>query len=197
MTEETLEALREFDLNEVYETLLIYAKIRIRKYRWPLGPRLLPEGYDAESIVQEAFKKFIEGERKWNCQKYPDFVIWMKSSVLRSLIGHLFNCEANKNEGPFTEDGLEYLLGHLDQVPQENSCYTARMSDEILKSVEGDEELMDLVECFLDGVSKPKQIAERMGLTPTQASRLKEKLYRRAVKIREKVIKESEHECER
>ena len=56
-----------------HDALVIYAERRCRKWRWPTGNSAnMPGGVSPEDIEQEAWKRFLCGERNWKFEVNPE-----------------------------------------------------------------------------------------------------------------------------
>lgn len=181
------EELQDLDWDLIYRSLLKYTKRKVESLKWPLGNRVLPSGFDAETLAQEAITLFLEGKRKWNPAKHQDLLTFLKKSVADSLVSHLIDSSETRKVAPLTEKGEFILECQAIPVPPENSEYTERLFDAVMKATSTDEELSTVIECLIDDIVAPREIAQKMGLTPKEVSRLKERLKARYVKLRDRI----------
>lgn len=188
----TEERLADVDWDGIYRSLLKYTKIKVYRLHWPLGPEVLPSGYDAEALAQESILRLLNGERNWDVVKFPDLLDFLKASVIDSLVSHLRDRVELKKTAPLNEAGELLLESEPISLPAENSEYTSLLANAIVDASSDDEELSTVVECLLEDIIKPREIAQKMGLTPREASRIKERLKAKCTRIRDSVRKSLE-----
>lgn len=90
---ERLRQLAEADPERVTLALVRYAGWRLTRLR--LGSRGLAGGVTAQDLAQEAIRKFLDGERKWNRAVYPTLLDFLKS-VVNSLMWNLLASEEHR-----------------------------------------------------------------------------------------------------
>jgi DNA-directed RNA polymerase specialized sigma24 family protein len=106
-----LQKLTNAELGRMLKELTYYATININK----LG--LLPKSEIAsvtgEDFAQEAFKRVIEGKRKWNTADYPDLCEFLRMVVF-SLIRNLI--KKSRKSPVSIKDLNEIILNDSDEV---------------------------------------------------------------------------------
>src|SRR5262245_60748681 len=102
-----LERTPEDELEKMILELGCYA-VRVRnEYRWRTSDReALPKGETIKSVVSLALEKVLAGERRWNPEKQPDFMRFMRD-VIDSLINHLARSKDNALLTPVPEKSSE------------------------------------------------------------------------------------------
>lgn len=182
-----LDLIQQADWDDIYPRLMKYAlsKLSIRSGS-PLEG--VPTKTLAQDIVNEAIRKVIEGDRKWDPERGSLFN-YLKYSVIQSEISHLYESDYYylTSRMPDTQGGRESVSVNTNEVssrsqapsehapsinpgiPQspEEALVENEVHNQLLKAVEGDEELEGIVLCILEGHEKPKIIAELLGVNPT------------------------------
>ncbi len=172
--------LEDVDWDHVYPRLLRYAIYKCRKFEW-LGTST----FDAESMAQEAvalvFGRGKDGNyRNWNRKKCPDLVKFLEG-VVDSLVNHEFervktfrvesiDCEeqsANKVlcNYDLTKIDMVDIFSPMDpQKEMEMKENILRLVTTIREAAGGDEIAKRVVECLEQGVGKPREIADAIGI---------------------------------
>ena len=89
-TVKVLEALQQLSDEQwalILKKLTLYADYKLDNLGFQ--PRTEFDSVDGEDFVQEAIKRVIEGTRKWNIDKHPDFLIFLKMVVKSLILNHL------------------------------------------------------------------------------------------------------------
>lgn len=168
------------DWNYVYPRLLRYATYKCKKFEW-LGT----SKFDAESMAQEAvalaFGCGKDGNyRNWNRKKCPDLIKFLEG-VVDSLVNHEYekvktfkveslDCETQSgNDALRDSDPTE--INVFDIFSPMDPLKALEMKENILKLVTTireaagcDETMKMVVECLEQGVGKPREIADNIGI---------------------------------
>lgn len=134
------------------------------------------------SEVQELI--LIKGSRRWNIDHYPTF----QEFIISVIDSHLNN---QLNKGAFKEVDLEEHNTHNGSAPSpEAELEFQELREKVFKMLneEGasDDEMI-IFECMAEGITKPKEIREELGITEKDFHNLWRKLDRRLQKIRKKL----------
>ena len=185
---DTLLRLNTANWGKIYPALVLYARFKARSLCWRSGNMLdLTKGMNPEDIVNEAIRKVYEGERVWDPIKMPDLLEFLKSSTLASMFNELAQSADNRLVQRFSEPqdindtlgdrkrSLEPNGGVLhrrdsplnpeeQRLAQESEQQAKEIFSELKSSTTRDAELQAILECIMDDVTAPGQIAERKGL---------------------------------
>ena len=87
-----------------FHELVIHAERKCKRLYWRTGPRDLPGGHTAETVVEEAIRRLFEGRRSWNHERYPgESPVAFLKAVVDSLVSDLVRGEDHKHAA-FLED---------------------------------------------------------------------------------------------
>ena len=164
----------DYDWENIALELTYHAVVKVKRLRWRTGSyESLPQGKTPEDLAYEAIEKVFSGDRRWNPDKNPDLLRYLKS-VVDSLVSHLVESENHKRLQyfPETEDGVDLeevlplaatSLSRRPKTPEEELLAKEReerVLSEIFDAVDGDVELGALVEALMEGYTKPAEIAQ-------------------------------------
>ena len=120
----------------------------------------------SRSVVGEVINKiFIEKDRNWNIERYPDFDEFIVG-VIDSHINNIFN---TKDKETTVGDNEFILDNNIESEPgTEEVIITSELRkqifDELQQAGAEDDELL-IFECLADGIIKPNKIKEELGLS--------------------------------
>lgn len=149
-------------------------------------------------MVTQSILKILEGNITWDPFKKPDIEIFLKS-VIKTQINHLYTSKEYRITSRASEEtgGADEAVDHADPVEthavlspcnpldpemallkKEREQAESSFMESVLKKVEGDSELEMMTLCILDGVWKPREISEKLGIGVAQVYNLKKRLRR-------------------
>lgn len=195
-----VKALEDQLTDEVVKRLIAYADYKTRRRYWQgiLGGEL-PEGNEAGDLVAQAVERVLDGRRKWDPGKDPDLLEYLKS-VIDSLASNLVKGWANRHMR--TDAALtpprerERGRGVFDDFhgerndPEEELLQKERIQQAddflwpLLEDLDDDLLLQQMVECIVDGVTKPAEIAEKVGVKKKEVNNAKKRLKKRIEKFK-------------
>lgn len=187
MEEAIWKLLEKLDWEEITLELIDYANIRTRRLKWRTESNSdLPQGKRAEDIVQEAILQTFKGKRKWNPEKYPDILIFLKL-VINSIVSHLVNSQNHKRLQRLPENDNGKSLDNTFDLGYSPTPEDELLADETLgkiyEAISGDEELQSIVDAIMSGYTKSREIAEITGFDVSRVYQLRRKLDRRLNKL--------------
>jgi len=170
---------------------------RLVSYRWWRGNSngVLPEGYDPESIANEAVAELFNGK----CRLKPDYKREELGYELRRLVYNqvhrfqrrketlLVRNEVDLTPAPLRERGrsiVEAVPG-TDERPDEQAIRNEgwvlirRFMGEFSAFLGAEPELRELFECICGGCEKREEIAERLGIKVRAVTNARKRLDRR------------------
>ncbi len=175
---EVMDALEGQLTNDAVARLIAYAEQKVRRLYWQgiLGGEM-PEGYEPGDLVAQAVERVIDGRRKWDPEETPDLLEYL-TSVIDSLTSNLVKGWANRRmrtDAALTspkerERGRSAFDGVCDgRSDPGNELLRKEQKQEadaflwaLLEDLGDDPLLQKMVECFVDGVTKPAQIAQEL-----------------------------------
>lgn len=83
---EALHVLSNSELGRMLKELTFYAEIKLNKMGFV--PKSEIDSVTGEDFAQEAFKRTIEGRRKWNKTEYPDLCEFLRMVVISLIRNH-------------------------------------------------------------------------------------------------------------
>jgi hypothetical protein len=200
-----LERTPEDELEKMILELGCYA-VRVRnEYRWRTSDReALPKGETIKSIVSLAMEKVLAGERRWNPEKQPDFMRFMRD-VIDSLINHLARSKDNallttlpeesgqdeiswRAETDKSRSGAEWLARNeatpeqalLNEESEEQKNKAIRI---LLDECVGDQTLSKIVGAMLGGCDHCGEIAAAVGIEVREVYNAMKRLDRRVALV--------------
>lgn len=160
---EVLQGLSNNELGRMLKELTCYAEIRLNK----LGPGSKSEidSLAGEDFAQEAFKRVIEGKRKWNRKKRPDLCEFLRMVVFSLIRNH---SKMSISSPVKIKDLSEVDIDDSDSIGAELIDYSS--PDEVLITVEKWQRIEDAFGDDMDGfifftdwldAIPPRDIAEK------------------------------------
>lgn len=211
LPEKVRRKLGEIDWKKVIPELVIVSigLARRRYWRSP-DPDFLAKGLSPEDVVHECLKKIFENNWHWDPETHPDFVKFMKESVLPSFYAKLVRSRDNTLVRPFREDPNN-PGGTIEPVPassdlkhaahicgeqrnqeevlieEEEASDRARQAkvivDRLLEATQGDTTMTAILEAAMDGTSKPQAISQHAKIPVKDIYNAQKKLRRIHKKI--------------
>ena len=202
------ELLDQADWDDIIPKLLKHALSKLRRHFFydnsPLGGSKIEQL--AEDLVIDAVGKLWDETVSWEHGK-KDNLFYFLQGVINSQVSHLFDNDEYKTTGRFpvaTSEGaatdveVEELLKRAnphdeharDLTPStppnpEDALLTKEQeeqdkanADALLERLKGDKELEDVFLCIMGGTTKPREIAQEMGVEVKQVYNLQKKLRR-------------------
>ncbi|MGD0277827.1 MAG: hypothetical protein ABSC11_00820 [Smithella sp.] len=193
-----IQKLEQVDWDNVYPRLLRYATYKCKKFEW-LGTATFDPGGMAHEAVALVFGLGKDGNyRNWNRNKYPDIAKFLEG-VVDSLVNHeyektkTFKMESMDCENQTSVDNLRNsdssVRNYFDCFSVTDPATELEMKENILRMVtsirqatDGDETANMVVTCLEQGMGKPREIADEIGIDVTE-------VYQILRRIREKISK--------
>lgn len=203
MDENLIDLLKTENWDEIAPRLIAHAKWKCASYSWARNQHDLPKGLQAADIAMQAIDKLISGERIWDKNNQPNLLFFLKS-VIDSLIWHLVSSSSHQNERPSgfrskiptdnDSDPQDYdfiidTASSSDPTPEnfllnkENQARFWEIKNFLYELASGDEEVGMILLCMEEGIIKPKEIAEQLGLDVAKVNNAQKRLRRLATKI--------------
>jgi hypothetical protein len=120
--------------------------------------RDLPSTIEPEDLVMDAIDKVYSGVRKWDAQKDPDLLNFLKSVVQ----SHLDNEIRTGRHAQEFEELQESSAAVTEDIDSE--LYYQQMDEKIIETMKGDPEVCLVYKGFKDGL-KPGEISEEYGVS--------------------------------
>lgn len=201
-TAEVLRRLEEHPWEETTARLLRHALNKIGRHRWRGERRgYPPAGIEAEDVVQTVYEKLRSGRRDWKFDTHPDLFLWLRDQV-DSEISNLVRSAENRKT--VREETLPVAVAEADRTKNfdllANSAATPEeellvAEDEkrnqefffgLLEFMDGEEDLQKVVQTIVDGIRKPADIAQHLGVRADQIYACRKRLQRRLEEYRER-----------
>lgn len=196
--EKVLIILAEQPWEEITSRLTYHALKESKQLYWQgLFNGVFPGGLEAQDIVNRAIEKVLTGERNWNPDTHPDLIYYLKG-VIDSDLNHLAESKENRllrsesvlsdaldcdEDAPKTGyfDKLSTSIPHPEEILIQKEL--EKKSDEFLWKLydflNDDFLLQKIVECIIDGIDKPSDIALTLSIPVKDIYNFKKKLQRR------------------
>lgn len=195
---------RELD-DELIFRLIAYARFKASKIHWQgMIGNPMPKGLTPKDVVSDAIKKTYSGERQWNPEKEPSLFKFL-CSVIDSSINHIANWKENTN----TQSESLISNSHMEKSPLLSIPHNDPSPESVLINSEEDKkidnflwgfhsfldessELQTYLECVIDGLEKPREIAEAMGIKTKEVNNLKKRMKRKLIFYQEQFKEKKE-----
>lgn len=186
--ERSIDSLTDDEQRALIVELADYAGYLIRTHAYWMSRGVLPRGYDARTLALEAIRRVLDGRRRsWDPNKEPTLTAYLKS-VVKSIFSKEILPAAKRElaEIPAIDDrGSDRTAKVASPNPgPEAEVRSDELKERILESFELEEDQLVLM-CLFDDVTAPAAIAEETGLDRREIYRIKQKIKRRLVGLRE------------
>jgi len=155
--------------------------LNVLKFKYHVSSNKGLEGKTAEDFAEEVLEKLLTGERSWNKRLHPNFFSQVKSSI-DSHINNYINSTKKTKEFPINEE--------ITKSFSENTFDLKELYDYsivILESLEATDEEIILFNCQVDGITKPREIAEELGITANEVYNIQKRLNRKLPELQHKI----------
>ena len=200
-----LDLLDQHPWEDTIPKLVTHALKKSRRLYWrAIYGGHLPEGKEAVDLVHQAIEKLLTGQREWNPDANPDLFLYLRG-IVDSDLNHL----AKSWENRFTQsemmqvsgtdcDGEEKEFSVINMVPsavpnpEEVLLHQGEESRAdgffwgFYESLADKPRLQKIIECILDDVEKPADIAEKLGEPVNEIYNARKQLQRRLDEYRNK-----------
>lgn len=137
----------------------------------------LPSGIEAEDIAMQAIEKVYEGRRKWDPEKDPDLLKYLKS-VVRSLINNELGLAAS---GTLSLDAVQADQPAIQYDP-DDELYYKQVNQEIAAQMRGDPVCALIFKGFKDGMTL-KEISDEFMVDIDEIRKGRRRLLTIAVRV--------------
>lgn len=205
ITPTDLAKLQQVDWKTIGIQLAGYARWKARRLRWRTGgAEDLAKGKTPEDIAAEAIEKALDGTRALNFETNNELLDCLKS-IVDSDINHLAHSADNirqgtglqNQDGEELRDKMEFeavrqnyndLISQQPSDPGEQIIKSDEQEaegriDSLFKSLSDEKALTEVLEAILEGETKPKDIAERLGASVSDINNRLKRIRRHAYKI--------------
>jgi hypothetical protein len=165
-----------------------YANYLIQsRTRW-IRRGVLPHGYDGSALALEAIARVLDGRRRpWDPEKEPTLTAYMKS-VVKSIFSSEIQPAAERERveiAAIDDQGRDITLEVASRNPGPDAQLEVReLKDRILASFDLEEDQLVLL-CLFEGMTAPADIAAATGIQTKDVNRIKQKIKRRLIGLRE------------
>ncbi|MBE0662563.1 MAG: hypothetical protein IH597_08860 [Bacteroidales bacterium] len=142
----------------------------------------------SRNVISEViYKIFIEKERKWNTERYPDF----EEFVIGTIDSHINNTLKKKHKESTVGENELILDKNIESVPSQVEKIATgelrkQLFDELQRAGADDDEMM-IFECLADGIDKPDDIRNELGITESHFHNVWRRLNRKRKIIQKKL----------
>jgi hypothetical protein len=171
-----------------------YALGKARRLYWRgIKDGTMPDGNEAIDIVDQAIEDVLSGRRAWHPTKQPALFAHLRSTV-DSKLSHLVKSKENRRVraiSPPTDDGnpsepsLPRRPGDTAVSPPDilMQAEEERLAEEFFwgfyELLDGEPILQKIVECIVDGIDKPAEVAAQVGVPRREIYNARKTLQRR------------------
>jgi DNA-directed RNA polymerase specialized sigma24 family protein len=162
------EAIQSEDMDEIIDRMNAYAISRLKS----IGAKTF-DGRSPVDFVGDLILKVMEGERDWakaECS-FREFLF----GCLRSDISNFFTTLKHKHTNDFPEIPVEKISMNVDEKRNKIS--------ELFRQEGADDDELKVFEYWMDGIFKPAEIADDLGVPVKKIYTIIKRLERKRVKI--------------
>ena len=164
------EAIQSHDMSDIVNRMTLYANNRLKG----LNFKDL-QGKEPLDFIQEVFYKALDGKRNWDESKcsFRDFLFGCLKSEISNFV--------------------ETKQAISDDIPNDVSENTSTVEEEIkeisalLKQEGADDEEIIIFTCWTDGLVKPSEVSDYLGIGVKDVLNITKRLKRRLLKNQTKV----------
>ena len=167
------EALAKEDMDEIIDGMTVYVYSYINSY----GIKNL-EGKAPADFVAEVLMKVVENDRDWSKAKCS-----FKEFLFGSLRSHLYNYSKG-----FKKRFLDDLPEQLGNEDPENVEELKNIAYQSLKDGGADNDELTVFECWVDGITKPRDVAKQTHKDVKDVYNIVKRLERKMPAIRSQFI---------
>jgi hypothetical protein len=174
---------KELDSQEwvkIYPALTHYAILLSRSLKGKISENNLPKGYQAKDLAQEAISLVYQGKRKWDPNKVPDILVYLKG-VVKSIFSHLFESPAHLKRQDVIEKNDKFI-NLIEETRSNNTTPLEELECEdlwnYLWDFAKDDENIQMILLCLDEEQKRGAIAEFMEMPPEDIDKYLKKIRR-------------------
>lgn len=160
--------------------------LRVRyNVKWPNNQL---QEFSRNSVSETVSKIYVEKQRKWNVDAYPDFEHFIVSALDSHVNNTLNTTYKKKLEEEFNEqttyidEGTEHSIANVIATRE----LRQQIVDE-LKSAGADDDELLVFECLADGMEKPEDIKADLGLSDADFHNIWRRLKRKRDIVRQKL----------
>jgi hypothetical protein len=183
--EELIQVFQDTDWEDLYlrlEAFIIYTL----KYKYGVEKKKEQLQSNAHEIISEVMDLiFVSGTRNWckeTCPSFNSFIF----GVVKSHINNLFSSSKKHSTIPIEDVQYETEKMHFYKPPSlDDNKLTELVFDE-LKIMGADDDELLVFECMTDGIIKPENIREELGISATEMNNILRRLNRKTLKLRNK-----------
>ena len=142
----------------------------------------------SRDVISEIISKiFIEKKRKWNIDRYPDF----EEFIIGAIDSHINNTLKKKDKELSIGDN-EHILNNINEFDSGHferltiDVLRKQVFDKLQEAGADDDELM-IFECLADGIEKPDDIKNELGMSKSDFHNAWRKFKRRRKVIQQKL----------
>lgn len=163
------EALKKEDFQPLFKKLVLYAEFRLGG----VGEKKMG-GLEPFDIVAEVIIKALDGTRKWDSSKISlrEFLYGVVKSDIQNFL------RKNKNHQPIVEFKEEFVDTTLETAEEKAIAISK------LKYEGATEEELEVFDCLIHGIQKPRDIAENLKTDVEEIYKIERRLRKRINKIR-------------
>ncbi len=167
-------SLKENVWKIIFLKLVLYTSQKVKKYKWrTCNPKFTPSG-TPEDIVLEAIEKTLSRKRDWDNRK-RDLLSHLKGTI-DSLLYNLVNSYENKKIISYSDES-DIPNESISTVETPENHYLANeLFLKFLTSIDGNVRMKEVLNCLINGISKPLLISEKTGLNIREVYKSKERL---------------------
>ena len=182
------------DLERLVKRLVHHAKCRMRYLTTRGAPLARSDLINTVEFVNTAFTRVFAGKRKWNKSKYVTLFGFLRS-VVNSVISHAVESPENKHgwnlsfDDANDDEPAEYQHPSREANPatavidREWTERQVKFHEAAMKLLDGDQFLIDLLECMQAGITERSEIATVLGVPVEHVDNEKKRLKRKLEKL--------------
>jgi DNA-directed RNA polymerase specialized sigma24 family protein len=179
----TLEALDAADWEDISSKLLHYA-LHLMETK---TVQRLPDGMTAEDVVVAIIEKVYSGHRKWNPERVPDLLFYLKRVLESDLSGHgLLDPRKVENEPDYREN--DEILDKLEDKPDTEAYIDDEpFTQALYHEIKDDDELELIVAALELDITRPADIAKETGIPVENIYIAQRRLKRKAKRAKQRM----------
>jgi hypothetical protein len=191
-------ALTDDELKTLLKRLVHHARCKMRRLTWR-GAYIkkggsVPGAYEPNDFATDAISKLLDGTRPWNKLKHPTLLDTFKATI-DSDISHMVNSLDNRTGRRLAvQSGEDETVQAYDVPGTEPNPLVVVMDQDwkerfraaAMKTLEGDQLLVGLLECLEAEITDPVDISRMLKISVSDVTNAKKRLRRKLEKLDKK-----------
>jgi hypothetical protein len=182
------------EVERLVKRLVHHALCKMYKLTWRGASLARGGSFDPRDFVDAAFAKVLAGERTWNKDEYSALEGFLRSVIdsdMNHLVDSIDNVKGRHLPAPEKSAAVATQYMPVSTQPEPATAVIdnewperqRKFHEQATSQLDGDQALVDLLECMEAGITEPLDIAVALGVTVDHINNEKKRLRRKLDKL--------------